>query len=47
MLVGLKRGGVAKCNLFLFGHNGAGRSFWEEQGWIARDDLILMQKPVR
>jgi len=45
-LARLAAAGIAKCNLFLYDHNAAGRAFWRQHGWSARPDLILMQKPV-
>jgi putative acetyltransferase len=36
--------GIAKCNIYLFATNHAGRSFWLHEGWAVRDDLIVMQR---
>jgi putative acetyltransferase len=36
--------GIAKCNLFLFGHNVAGRAFWRHLDWDLRADLRVMQR---
>ncbi len=38
--------GIAKCNLFLFQDHAAGASFWEHNGWSARSDLVVFQKPL-
>jgi len=46
-LARLRSAGIAKCNLFLYDANAAGRAFWLKHGWSAREDLVLMQKPVR
>ncbi|HVU34156.1 MAG TPA: GNAT family N-acetyltransferase [Opitutaceae bacterium] len=35
---------VAKCNIFLYRTNAAGRAFWIRQGWTARADLIVVQR---
>ncbi len=40
----LRRLGIAKCNLFLYASNASGRAFWIEQGWAAREDLVVVQK---
>jgi N-acetylglutamate synthase len=45
-LAQLKAAGLPKCNLFLYGHNAAGRAFWLKHGWSAREDLVLVQKPL-
>lgn len=36
--------GIAKCNIYLFATNEAGRSFWLHEGWAVRDDLVVMQR---
>ena len=46
VLAELKAAGMLKCNLFLYAHNEAGRAFWEKHGWAAREDLVVMQKPL-
>lgn len=46
VLEAVKRHGLGKCNLFLFAHNAAGRAFWLRRGWIAREDLVVVQKPT-
>jgi len=40
----LKKAGIPKCNIFVFGHNKAGQSFWTKNGWKRRGDLLVMQK---
>lgn len=45
-LARLKAAGIPKCNLFLYGHNAAGRAFWLKHGWSAREDLVLVQKTL-
>ncbi len=37
---------IAKCNIFLYANNHTGRVFWEDHGWCAREDLVLLQKTV-
>lgn len=39
--------GIVKCNLFLFANNAAGRAFWGEQGWSAREDLVIVQQVLK
>ena len=46
VLARLRAEGMLKCNLFLYGHNETGRAFWTRNGWKARGDLVLMQKPL-
>lgn len=38
--------GIAKCNIFLYATNAAGRAFWWQHGWKAREDLVVLQRPV-
>ena len=45
-LARLKAAGLQKCNLFLYRGNAAGRVFWEKHRWAAREDLVLVQKPL-
>jgi putative acetyltransferase len=42
----LRSAGIPKCNLFLYATNTAGRAFWERCGWSAREDLVLIQRPL-
>jgi putative acetyltransferase len=42
----LAAAGIPKCNVFLYTENHAGASFWEHNGWRARADLRVMQKPI-
>ena len=46
VLAELKQCGMLKCNIFLYAHNDTGRAFWENHGWVAREDLVLVQKPL-
>jgi hypothetical protein len=39
-------GRIPECNLFFFAHNKSGRSFWLIHGWVAREDLMVMQKTL-
>ncbi|QYM77704.1 GNAT family N-acetyltransferase [Horticoccus luteus] len=43
-LARLRTAGIAKCNLFLFADNAAGRAFWLRCGWHTRLDLMLVQR---
>ncbi len=40
-LEALKEAGIAKCHLFIFTNNQAGRAFWRKIGWELRDDLTV------
>jgi putative acetyltransferase len=46
VLAELKAAGMLKCNLFLYAHNESGRAFWLKHGWAAREDLVVVQKPL-
>ncbi|MGA2444795.1 MAG: GNAT family N-acetyltransferase [Opitutaceae bacterium] len=46
VLAELKKCGMLKCNIFLYADNEAGRAFWLKHGWAAREDLVLVQKPL-
>ena len=35
---------IAKCNIFLYTHNHAGRAFWTKHDWAAREDLVVVQR---
>ncbi|HWA73415.1 MAG TPA: GNAT family N-acetyltransferase [Polyangiaceae bacterium] len=37
---------IHKCNIFLFASNTAGAAFWEHAGFVARDDLRILQKVI-
>ena len=37
---------IAKCNIFLYHDNETGRSFWEHNGWVPREDLAVLQRPT-
>ena len=39
-LEALRRAGISKCALVVFGRNAAGNAFWEKQGFTARNDLV-------
>ena len=45
-LAQLTAAGIAKCNLFLYSHNATGREFWRQNGWSAREDLVLVQRSL-
>jgi putative acetyltransferase len=37
---------IVKCNLFLFASNIEGKTFWLNQKWTAREDIVLVQKTL-
>lgn len=39
--------GLEKCNLFLLAENETGRTFWQHQGWLFRDNVVLVQQVLR
>lgn len=40
-LAALQTAGIAKCHLFIFTTNTAGRHFWQHIGWELRNDLAV------
>jgi putative acetyltransferase len=36
--------GIFKCNIFLYADNEPGQRFWNRCGWIARNDLKVLQR---
>ena len=42
----LEREGISRCNIFLLANNTAGEAFWKQNGWSARADLSVMQRPI-
>ena len=40
-LAALQQAGIAKCHLFIFSTNAAGRRFWQHIGWELRSDLAV------
>lgn len=36
--------GLGKINIFVYAENVEGQAFWRATGWIARDDLLVMQR---
>ncbi len=45
-LAQLERAGIHKCNIFVYASNADGEEFWKHNGWSARADLLVMQKPI-
>ena len=42
----LKREGISKAALVVFGKNEKGNAFWEKQGFITRPDLVYRNKAI-
>lgn len=42
----LKRCGIHKAALVVFGRNEAGNAFWEKMGFTVRDDLVYRNKAI-
>jgi ribosomal protein S18 acetylase RimI-like enzyme len=36
--------GIAKCHIFVYARNTAGRGFWRANGWTLRTDLTVMSR---
>lgn len=45
-LAAVKRLGIGKVALVVFGRNKVGNEFWEKQGFTVRDDLVYRNKAV-
>jgi len=39
----LRNCGITRCYIMVFADNAAGQCFWNNAGWHAREDLLLMQ----
>jgi ribosomal protein S18 acetylase RimI-like enzyme len=46
-LAELERGGILKCNVFVYRHNAGGERFWRRHGWKKRLDLCMAQKDLK
>jgi ribosomal protein S18 acetylase RimI-like enzyme len=42
----LEKAGIARCHLFIFGGNEAGKQFWRATGWQERLDISLYSKNI-
>lgn len=38
----LQAAGIAKCHLFIFHANDAGKAFWQAVSWVLRQDIQVM-----
>jgi len=45
-LENLKKEGIGKCHLFIFGTNGPGKQFWRAMGWQRRDDIVVFSHDI-
>ena len=45
-LESLKKAGIQKCHIFVYGDNREGLLFWEKTGWKLRDELIILSKDI-
>ncbi len=45
-LAALGTAGILKCNIFLYADNEAGEIFWNRCGWMARNDLKVLQRQI-
>jgi N-acetylglutamate synthase len=45
-LQGLAREGIARCTIFLVADNAAGRTFWQQNGWRERTDLVAFARDL-
>ncbi|WP_246369815.1 GNAT family N-acetyltransferase [Saccharibacillus deserti] len=40
----LKKSGIIKCHLMVLGNNKIGNQYWNNAGWIKRDDILIFSK---
>ncbi|WP_246098486.1 GNAT family N-acetyltransferase [Saccharibacillus brassicae] len=40
----LTKSGIIKCHLMVFANNKAGNQYWNDTGWIKRDDILIFSK---
>ena len=45
-LEGLRRSGIEKCHIFVYGANQAGKAFWQQAGFQERTDLVIMSHSI-
>jgi ribosomal protein S18 acetylase RimI-like enzyme len=45
-LQALRENGIEKCHIFVIADNREGFNFWEKEGWILRDDILLLSKDL-
>ena len=38
--------GLQKCSIFVYADNDEGSQFWRRNGWLDRNDLKIMQRPL-
>lgn len=46
-LQALHEHGIEKCHIFVIADNQDGLEFWEKEGWILRDDILVMSKDLK
>ena len=42
----LQAQGIEKCHIFVIADNREGLKFWQNAGWILRDDIVIMSKNI-
>jgi ribosomal protein S18 acetylase RimI-like enzyme len=42
----LKKQGIKKCHLFVFGNNNAAKEFWNNSDWKERIDIVVFSKDI-
>ena len=42
----LKKQGIEKCHLFIFGRNESGKKFWQATGWDRRTDIEIFSREI-
>jgi len=42
----LQAQGIEKCHIFVIADNREGLKFWQNAGWILREDIVIMSKNI-
>ena len=45
-LSALRQCGIEKCHLFVYADNAPAIAFWKQNGWLTRNDLMLMSQKL-
>lgn len=45
-LATLKAAGIMKCHLMVYSDHLSGHRFWEHEGWVKREDVLLFSKDI-
>jgi len=45
-LNGLRRAGIERCHIHVYGKNLSGLQFWQKAGWYLRSELVLLSHDI-